>query len=148
MSAPIAAYSINGMQVTGASGGGSATLSIVMDNRYTSLVQYVTWSNDQVASADADFRTRISAGGNVVPVMVDSGVVSAISATVSTATVSRTWNPTPIILPGGTFAPFIEHKMLNVENDEYFLATLIYLFDIRVRELMPMGPLLFARGAT
>lgn len=143
---PMAAYAVVGHSVTGAVGGGSATLQVVMDSRFTSLVSWVTWANTQVASADADFRVTI--GGPGVPTQAESGLITAIAADVSTATISRTWNPNPSILPGGANPASIQMSMLNVDADVYSLSCLIYLFNIRAREITPMGPLLFARGAT
>jgi len=54
----------------------------------------------------------------------------------------------PIILPGGPEVPTIRARALNVNGDFVFLEAQIFLFNIRVRELTPMGPLVFARGST
>lgn len=148
--APHSAYAIQNHRVDGASGGGAAVLTVIMDDRYCSLVQFVTIRNDQVASADADLRLIITAksGGTQIPQQTLSGPISAISATVNPSTIGVTWNPTPILLPGGSNAGQLVASMLNVENDEYRLSTMIYLFDISVRERTPMGQLLWSRGAT
>jgi len=145
---PIAAYSVVGVGVTGAAGGGSALMTVTMDDRYSSLIQYVSWSNDQVARADADFRTRIATPIRLTPILSDSGLQTSISSSIASATVSRTWAPPPVILGGGSSPGFLEHAMLNVADDEYLLNAMVFLFDIRVRELTPMGPLLWARGST
>lgn len=145
-SAPIAAYAIAGHAVTGDAGGGNASMRIIMDNRYTSLVSWCTMANIQVASADADFRIILFGPG--VPTQVDAGVITAISATVQPTTISRQWNPTPTILAGGDAVASISFIMLNVNLDVLDLSALIYLFDLRARELTPMGPLLWARGST
>ncbi len=119
-----------------------------MDPRYCSLVQYATGLNTQVASADADVRFTLSAGLGRLPQVVLQELVVATSATVSTITIGRTWNPVPVILPGGGVSPSLTLRMLNILNDVVDLSAMIYLFDIRVRETTPMGPLLWARGAT
>lgn len=144
---PFAAYAVRGVGVTGAAGGGSATLTINMDDRFCSLVQYVSWSADQVASADAEYRTRIASLDGNTPILIDVGDVTAIDADISSATISKTWEPTPTILAGGAARAFIEHKFLNVADDTYLLNAMIFLFNIRAREVTPMGPLLWARGS-
>ncbi len=117
-----------------------------MDDRYTALVSYVTTSIVQVASADADFRSVIAVGTSW-PTISDSGLITAINASVSGNTVTRTWEPAPAVLPGGKLRPLIQCQFLNVDADVYTMSALIYLFNIRSRELTPMGPLLWARGS-
>jgi len=144
--APFAAYNVREMSITGDATAGVARMSVIMDERYCSLISYVTFQDTQVTSADADFRVRIVAPK--VATALDSGVITGISATADTTTVSRTWEPPPIVLPGGQGAGTqLVLNMLNVDLDVYALSLLIYLFDIRVRELTPMGPLLWARGS-
>ncbi len=144
--APIAAYQITGHAVTGDASSGAATLAVTMDNRYTSLISYVTFSVAQATAADADFRATISSG-TVWPTMSDSGLITAIAALVSGQTVTRTWEPPPAILPGGATTPTLQIQMLNVDTNVVSMSALIYVFDIRSRELTPMGPLLWARGS-
>ncbi len=148
--APLAAYSVVSHAVTGDAGGGFAQLEVVMDDRFTSLIAYATLQNAQVASADADMRMVIagSTGQNNVPLQVLTQPVVAISATVNANTLGLTWNPTPIVMPGGQRVGRLLAQMLNVLSDVYRLSMLVYIFDIRVRELTPMGPLLWSRGAT
>jgi len=52
-----------------------------------------------------------------------------------------------VILPGSENTALTVFAA-NVDGDEYFLDAFIFLFDIRARELTPMGPLLWARGST
>lgn len=145
--APKFAYAIADLNVVGDASGGNADITVIMDPRYTSLVAFMTASDIQVASADADVRMFVTGVG--VPTQVDQVPVTAISATVAGRTVSRTWTPTPFVLPGGTLPiSRLTLRMLNVLNDSYFLDAWVYCFDIRVREVTPMGPLLWARGAT
>ncbi len=144
-SAPFASYNIRSMGVTGAAGGGSAVLRVNMDPRFCSLVAFIALQNAQVSALDADFKVRIASDRMAVP--THSGLITAINASVASVTVSTTWEPPPIVLPGGGANSFLDTRMLNVDSDEYTIDVLIYLFDIRVRELTPMGPLLFARGS-
>jgi len=145
--APFGAYSLLGHRVTGASGGGSMVLRANMDPRYTSLISYVTGIDSQVASADADVRLLVTADDSRVPPAIDQGLVAGTDAVMSTNTIVRTWNPPALILPGGNAISNVRFEMVNVENDVYVMHALVYLFNIRVRELTPMGPLLWSRGS-
>ncbi len=117
-----------------------------MDVKFCSLVSFIRLQNKQVSALDADFRIRITSDRMASP--SDAGVMTAISATVSTNTVTRLWLPPAIILPGGGANSSVAATMLNVDSDDYTVDMLVYLFNIRVRELTAMGPLLWARGTT
>lgn len=147
-SAPVAAYNVIGLGVTGATGGGSASLTVTFDDRYAALLSYVSVANVQVASADADISIVLTAGSLGMPTQALQENVTAISAVVNAGTIRRTWSPTPVMLAGAEKRGVLSFTMVNVENDAYTLSCLIYLFNIRVREMTPMGPLLWARGAT
>lgn len=124
---------------------------IQTDPRYCHLLQYAHYNIQQGTSADADF--RITLGGARQAGFGLSGTATAIDADINANTVSVNWNPTPIIMPGGIISASqspisLVARALNVDGDVYLLDAYFYLFDIRVRELTPMGTLLFARGAT
>lgn len=148
--APIAAYAVQQFQVTGDAGGGSAGLILSLDERFCSLVSYVTVSINQGTPADADFRLNIGASSSPNPQAPQNlqGAMVATAATLGTTTVSTTWNPTPMIYPGAGSGPFVQALFENVLADVYRMHAYIYLFNVRVRETTPMGPLLWARGAT
>lgn len=148
--APIAAYNIVGFSVTGAVGGGSMTLTATMDDRFVSLISYVSIGDAQVSSADADVSIFLSAGNLGMPPQALAENVTAIAADASQGggTIRRTWSPQPVLLAGGRRAGVLTFKMVNVDADVYTLSALIYLFNLRVRETTPMGPLLWSRGAT
>lgn len=146
---PFAAYSVVAAAVTGDATGGIATIRIFMDPDYTSLVAYMTATVNQASVGDADMRLIVAGTGQVVPTAAFSGNVEAVAATVSSTSITKTWTPPAIILPGST-APEaqIAMTMTNVDTDVYTLTALIYLFDIRVRELTPISFLVNARGAS
>ncbi len=145
---PFAAYSVVNYQVSGDVSGGTLTARINMDNRFCALVSYVTLQNVQATPGDAEIRLTISDTLNRVPRLAEQGDVTSVAVGVTTASITKTWFPTPTILPGGPISPFINASMANVDSDEMFLDAWIYLFNIAVREKTPMGPLLWARGAT
>lgn len=147
--APFAAYNIIGMSLTGAVGGGAANLAVTLDDRYCSLVSYVSIGDAQATPGDADVSIFLSANSLGMPPQAFAEPVVALSATMAQGggTIRRTWSPVPVILAGGDKTGLITFRMLNVDADVYTLSALIYLFNIRVREMTPMGPLLWSRGA-
>lgn len=146
--APQGAYSINGHAVTGDAGGGVAQLRINCDARYCSLI---SWTNGFIAQgtpADVEFRTTMSSiSGAGVPLMTHSGITVALVAAF-VVEINELWNVPPVILPGAGDPGTLLWTWVNTLADVYSCSAMIYLFDIRVRELTPMGPLLWARGST
>jgi len=145
-SAPFAAYSVQGFEMDGDVSSGVVSQIITTDERFCSLVSYVAGSINQATPANADFRQTISSPRQV-PLMNNAGVVTALDAAF-TAECNVMWNPPAVILPGATDIGTIVNIWENVLDDTFRMHCLIYLFNIRVRELTPMGPLLFARGST
>lgn len=149
-SAPFAAYNVINAQVSGDASAGRASITCNMDSRYCALVAYASVAIEQGTSADADVKVFLA--GESFAEQTFQAPVESISATIASRTVTKTWNPTPFVLPGARLQdatqPRLDFRALNVDGDEFFLSALIYLFNVRVRELTPMGPLLWARGAT
>ncbi len=147
--APFAAYSIVDMEVAGDASAGHVRMAVEMDPRFASLVAFFVHEIQQGTPATAD--VRLSVAGPQVPSQTMQDNVDDISSTVADSNISLQFAPTPYILPGGHKAgsvPRIFSRSLNVDGDTYRLSALIYLFNIRVREVTPMGPLLWARGST
>ncbi len=144
--APFAAHVVNGFRVVGDASGGNATLEVLLDTRFCHIVAFVATQITQATSADADVRYS-SGSSDRAATQVHGIVVPALSALINAATIANTWNPAPQVL-SGLDAPNIRLGFVNVDTDTYFLEALIYLFRLDVREKTPMGPLLWARGAT
>ncbi len=146
---PIAAYEVSGVTATGDASSGHLRITVVMDPRYTALCSFVTMAIQQATSADADVNMLLAGNAGFVPTQGLTGPVTAVASLVTSAEVRQTWTPTPVILPGGNQAnAHTRVDVLNVDGDVLNLSALFYIFDIRARELTPMGPLLWARGAT
>ncbi len=145
--APFAAQNLNNFQATGDASGGGALLTVNLDPRFVSLVAFVPIQIIQGTSADVDARFVITAAPLRTSQQVENRVIVATSAVMNTVTIAHTWNPTPQLV-SGIDNPRLAVQFLNVNGDEYFLDALIYLFRLDVREKAPMGPLLWARGAT
>jgi len=148
-SAPFASYSLQGFRATGDASSGRVQLTCVMDDRFCSLVQFVTLEIQQGTEASADFRMFIGSTAPIakIPRQEVSGVIQSIDTLVTNGIeISRTWNPAPYILPGGREAPTVTVQALNVDADEYFVDINILLFNIAVRETSPMSILLGNAG--
>ncbi len=144
-SAPFAAYSVSDAAVTGDAGGGNQRVVITMDVRYVALVAFVSFNMSQVTAADADYRLFITADPATATI-AENAVATKINATVSSITIGKTIVPPAVLLPAGKSSS-VELRVLNVDTDVMRLSTLIYLFRHDVRQVAPIGPLLWARGA-
>lgn len=141
----MAAYSIKAFNVSGAVGGGAASIQITMDNRFCSLISYAAIQIAQGTAADAGLRWLIN--GDTIASIVDTPTANSVPSGVTSFEVGNLFQPPPVILPGSENTALTVFAA-NVDGDEYFLDAFIFLFDIRARELTPMGPLLWARGST
>lgn len=146
--APFASYVLLSHSVVGDASGGQAVLSAVMDDRYASLIAYLTATDTQATGGDAGLRLDISPDPPGRHTANLHEQLTVVAQAIDTLTIAHTWNPTPTVIPGGINRGRIDMSMLNVLSDDYRLSMLVYLFNIRVRELAPMGPLLWSRGAT
>lgn len=148
--APLAAYIVDNLQLTGDASGGGASLMVTMDERFCALVAYLTFSATQATDQDIDVRYRLdtSSASSPVATQVQSRRLEFIVPQVSSATINDVWTPTPVIVPGDGAGGLCSVEVKNEDTDIYRLSVLIYIFDINVRQVMPMGPLLWARGST
>lgn len=144
--APKFAYAIKDFLLTGDATGTFVQHTVLMDERWCALIAYVSFNISQATSADADFQITISSGRSAS--IQASGSAHAVDSSVSTLEVRHTFQPTPLVLPGAGDTARLRMQVLNVDTDVVRLSAYIYLFDVRVRETTPMGPLLWARGST
>lgn len=144
--APKFGYAIRNFSLTGDATGTFVEHTISFDERYCSLVSYVTLGIQQATSADADFQFTINSDRSAQ--LNDSGTQTAVVSGVSGVEIGRTWNPPAYIYPGAGDNGRIRSHVLNVDTDVVTLSAFVYCFDVRVRETTPMGPLLWARGST
>lgn len=144
-SAPHAAYAVKGFSLAHDASGGNAHIGVTMDNRFCSLVSYCTGAIKQITSADAGMSFELL--GPTIATVALVGPVAAVISLVDTQEVRKTWEVPPLVLPGGSEVGTLSLQVENVLNDSSLIDVLIYLFNIRVRELTPMGPILWARGS-
>jgi len=136
------------MELVGDATGTTTTMVATMDPRFCSLISYVTFEVEQITKADKSVSISIQDSAMRTPPQFESEIIVATTAAIGPPEVAKTWIPVPIVLGGGSVVPTIEVRCTNVDLDKHFLSVLVYIFDIRVREMTPMGPLLWARGST
>ncbi len=148
--APMAAYIIDNFTLAGDATGTSLTGQIGMDERFCALLAYVTLSITQATDQDIDVRYRLDTSQASSPVapQVQGRRLEFTVSNISTATINDVWTPVPVIVPGGGAGGLLSVGVVNRDTDAVRISALIYLFNINVRQVMPMGPLLWARGST
>lgn len=149
-SAPKAMFTVNSLTAVSDASGGLTSIQLLMDQNYSSLVAFMSMTVLQALAADVQVQMRVRTPGTFpdrVAIQFDRGVVSEMSD-VSTTQIARTWSPQPIILGGSGSGSQIDVTIENIDTDILTLSAAIYLFDNTVRTRAPMGPLLWARGAT
>jgi hypothetical protein len=149
--APFAAYNVQGWTQTGDASAGNVEFILQPDPRFCSLFTFMTVNIEQVAPASAAFRNTL--GGLRQASQGEAGSEVAVALLISDVTVEHTWVPVPVIMPGGNTpagqTPIaFRSQWKNVDVDEFQFNAMVYIFNINVRETTPMGPLLWARGAT
>jgi len=143
VSAPFGQYSLKAMEIVGDASGGLITFTVVADPRYCFVVVFVTADIIQGTPADAFVRFNMSSSEEPA-VSLNTTMVALTGPTVS---VQHTWQPTPIIMPGGNNAQFIVQTG-NVLADRYRVDCQMLLYDINARQRTPLGHLLWPRGGT
>lgn len=130
--APLGCWLIN-FQIQGDASGGTATLSIVADPRYTNLF---AWANPTVSSAAGapDMLIVIQESGTsgaASPVVV--GTMPQIATTVSTTNAAFLWYPPPMYFQGLGELVFITDNVGVGET--YIMRAQCYAFDIDAPQL-------------
>lgn len=132
--APHAMYDYS-LRITGDATGGNVVLSLLMDDRYVALVNWITLT---ISTATADVPSTLSittaegTGQGIADfapcIWPDLGVGAA-----------RFWAPPPIVLANsGSYTPTIASTMANVNGAVFNQTGQIYLFRKRARETTPL----------
>lgn len=146
LTAPHAAYHVSAFELTGDASSGITTQTIVMDDRYVSLLGFLTLRMTQVNDADEIVRFQC-AGGARMPRVSATRTLTHFpgGAPLGTQEIADTWVPPPMMTPG-QFANSCTVSCANKTNNIYLVDAVIYLFNIDVRQKYPLGPLFWARG--
>jgi len=146
-SAPFAMYVVDNAEVDMDVSGGGAFLTITMDDRYTALISYATLVvHQQTSGVDKNVKIQVLGGADVGQFYMQ-GLGQSIGALFAPE-VAFTWSPPAVLLPGGASrSPSLRFVTANdVTGDILGASCMIYLFNNDVRQKMPIGPLLAARG--
>lgn len=129
--APIGVYDVN-MILVGDAGGGTATLEILMDRRYMSMVCYAQASVTADAAA-GEFQLQLTNNVVAVPNIRVVGTLPGVAETFTAVNSVFLWYPPPVWFnqDGRLSARYV-----NVDATEtYNLDASILVFDRNVRQL-------------
>lgn len=144
--APFAMYECR-TSITGDASGGIASMTSTMDPQYSAIITFVSYSVAQVTPANQQVQCRIGTGTNRV---VWSRQHLAVSN--QDPEIGGYWVPPPMLLPGAGDAALraqtpnewqLRVDFENVNNDLYLWNFQALLFDVDVRQLVPL-PVIFA----
>lgn len=146
--APHAAYHIVGAGIDCDVSGGSASVICQLDDRFVSLVSFWMFQSES-AAADVDFRFTLA--GGLSPIDVNQGTAAAVDADAGNGfRASASWIPPTVLMPGGAVGSpsnRLTCHIPNVDGTKLACSGMIYCFNIRAREVIPMNVLLSGRGS-
>lgn len=120
--------------LVGDASGGTASITINLDSRYTNLIGWMA-SIVQVDAAAGDFALLISIDASTPAVHV-CGTLPSVATTLIGANSSYVWQPPAIYLPGdGVIQAFWPNVGVG---ETYVLTAVIYEFDRDVRKITPI----------
>ena len=137
--APLGCYMAR-LEIVGDAGGGTATVSIRGDERYTNIAAFMGFEVEAAAAAP-DFRMRMFNDAQATqPVVNIVGTAPHVATTVATVNSAFLWYPPPILYARGGIW---EAACLNVAATEtYRLVVEIFIFDADIRQIAPLPMLL------
>lgn len=130
------------LQAEGASGGGSLIIQLGFDERYTSVVPYVTGRTNDIG---ADVFAQFTLASTNVDRVSDDFTLAFTNALISS---DRVWEPPPIVIPGRPreatlTVPWLRFLTTNVDTEDYQMFGRIYNFKIDALKLIPL-PIILA----
>lgn len=145
--APIAMYNFDHSE-TGDASAGKVQIALVMDQRYTSIIRFITLGIRQGTPAAADVRYLIGQAANQQSVRIGVTLIAQfVAATLNIETVVSSWVPPAQILPDSNgSSPRFDVEAENVLNDVYRVSAQILLFNINAREKVPLSVLMANTG--
>lgn len=126
---PRSAYLID-MRITGDVSGGRVTLTVNRDPRFEHIVSFIQLESDSATATEYIFNLH-----RAKVVAHNTGAVKQVNLS-SLDFTSIAWNPTPMIEPTKWSAIFN-----NVDAIEYKWMSLVYNYNIRASEKIPLGTL-------
>lgn len=140
LQAPHSAYSVRAANITMDASSGIATMDINLDDRFCSLVSFVTVVVDGNAS---DQVVKFQISGASTPSIIDHVLLTGFGGVAESANV---WYPPTWVLPGAGEVCDVRVIAANTDGDDMQVSLVVYNFDIRVRELTNIGFLGWSRG--
>jgi len=138
---PHGMYVVKGLAITGDSGGGTAKMSIILDDRFCSMVGYASVVSANTASDPGSVRWVITSSDVAQQFRAVEVPESAVDGPIS-----DTWLPPATILPGGPGVASLAVSLVNEDGLVSQLYAQIFVYNIHARERVPFELLVAARG--
>ncbi len=143
---PFAMYALRNFLVIGDATGGASTLTVVMDDRFCSMVSYASVIASGVNVNPTTVRWGLgSAVAGQTPQMFRQRVLDLGSILVSPSRLTDTWLPPAFLLPGADFSS-LSCAVPNEDTDVQQIFCAIFLYNINARQKVPYSHLVQARG--
>jgi len=138
---PHGMYVVKGLAIAGDATGGTTKMSIILDDRFCSMVGYASVVSANTASDPGSVRWVITSSDVAQQFRVVEVPESAVAGPIS-----DTWLPPATILPGG---PGVASLTVDLVNEDTLISQLyaqIFVYNINARERVPFELLVSARG--
>ncbi len=131
--APLGCWVVE-FELAGDAGGGTASVNLTMDPRYTNVLAIANFVARSSAAAADFYWTLQDRLSNVQGIWEICGTAPHISSFQTTS--AFLWYPPPLLFSG---SGFIQGITANIDATETYVWTYqIYVFDIDVRRLLPL----------
>ncbi len=114
--------------------GGTNTVTLYLDPRYTSIVAWLSWTMTMGTPADVDTIAILADGPGLVDQIAE--VVTLTGVVAWSVDAAGVWKPPGHLLeptPAGQ-APRVQCIQANVDGDVQKLSGIVYCFDINARK--------------
>lgn len=141
MSSPHAMYVVKGLNVTGDASGGQASMTIIFDDRFCSMVGYASVVSSNTAVDPAAVRWVLTGSQTA-----QAFRAALIAENAVAGPISDTWLPPPVLTPGGPARAQLSVTLLNETTITSQMYAQIFIYNINARQRVPFEYLVAARG--
>lgn len=143
---PHAMYQLKNFLVTGDSGGGTASLEVVMDDRFCCMIAYASMIFGGASTNPATVNWTWGGGlAGISPQFIQQRQVTLSNTSVGAPRIADTFD-SPAFVHGSDSNLALTVTTVNEDADTVQLFLSVYLFNINAREKVPIELLVAARG--
>jgi len=145
---PFAMYQLKDFSVTGDATGGTASLHVIMDNRYCCMLAYASMTSAATGTDPMSIRWvwgSDTGGESPQAFRFQEAPVSPLGFG---SRVSDTWVPQAFMQGSDPVALRLSVASVNEDTDAVVMHAVIYLYNINARNRVPMSQLVKAQGSS